>query len=59
MKKWYAVEKDADDFDGGTGSFDYSEAVEMAKAYGPEARIAVIEDGPDPICVEVIEYKDF
>ena len=31
----------------------------MAKEYGEEARIAVIEEGPDPICVEIIEYKDF
>lgn len=60
MKKWYAVEKNADDFDWGTGSYDYDESVDMAKEYGEEARIAVIvEGGPDPICVEIIEYKDF
>lgn len=58
-KYWYAVEKDADDIDWGTGSYDYDEAVTMAKEYGEEARIAVIEEGPDPICVEIIEYKDF
>ncbi len=56
---WYAVERDADDNDWGTGSHDYGTAVEIAKKYGPKAQIAVIEEGPDPICVEVIAYKDF
>lgn len=50
---WYAVMKDNEDNDWGTGSFDLEEAREMVKAY-PEGYIAVIEEGNDPICVEEI-----
>lgn len=55
-KKWYAVEMDRDDNDWGTGSYDFDEAVKMAKRMGAEI-IAVIEMGDDPICVEEI-YTD-
>ena len=48
---WYAVERDADDNDWGTGSYDLDEAKRMAEAMGSEARIAEIEDGNDPISV--------
>ena len=58
-KLWYAVERDAEDNDWGTGSYDYKEAVQMARELGPEAQIAVIEEGPDPICVEVITSENF
>ncbi len=56
---WYAVLKDKDDNDWGTGSYDLEEAKHMAKEWGNEVYIAVIEEGNDPICIEVIEQKDF
>ncbi len=56
---WYAVEMDAEDNDWGTGSYDYAEAVEMARRMGPDAQIAVIEMGSDPICVGLITTEDF
>lgn len=64
---WYAIQRDAEDNDWGTGSFDWDEAVEMAKDKGYE-QIAKIdghynEDGDptvDPICVAVyISGEDF
>jgi translation initiation factor IF-3 len=55
-KLWYAIEKDEDDNDWGTGSFDYDEAVKMAHDQNCTI-IAVIEDGDDPICVD--EIRDF
>lgn len=67
-KIWYAVQKNRDDNDWGTGSFEYDEAVEMAKKYGSESVIAAIdagydEDGnetADPICVaEFVNGTDF
>lgn len=52
---WYAVMKDADDNDWGYGSYDKDEAIKMAKAFNsPDAYIAVIEEGNDPICVDEI-----
>lgn len=58
MKKiWYAVLRDAEDNDWGYGSFDLDEARKMAKKY-PAGRIAVIDDGDDPICIEEIEHDD-
>lgn len=56
---WYAVEVDEDDNDWGTGSYDLDEAKEMARNYGPEARIAVISQGIDPVCVDVITQDEF
>lgn len=58
-KTWYAVLRDADDNDWGTGSNNYDEAVSMANQYGDDARIAVINDGPDPICERIILHDDF
>ena len=66
-KNWYAVLNNRDDNDWGTGSFDWSEAVKMAKSRGCEmiAEIAggYDEDGhetTDPICVaEYISGEDF
>jgi len=63
MKNWYAVQRNENDFDWSEGSFDWEEAVTMAKAY-PESRIAEIngaynDDGEpktDPICVR--EYRN-
>lgn len=66
-KNWYAVLNDRDDNDWGTGSFDWSEAVAMAKARGCEM-IAEIDGGydesghatTDPICIaEYISGEDF
>lgn len=68
---WYAVEKDEEDNDWGTGSFDLAEAKKIAKAYGPDARIAVIsgwaesledanENGlQDTECKEIILQENF
>lgn len=66
-KNWYAVLNNRDDNDWGTGSFDWSEAVKMAKSRGCEM-IAEIDGGydedghetADPICVaEYISGEDF
>ena len=58
---WYAVMRDRDDDDWGTGSRDYDEAVRMAQALRDDgysdAYIAVIDDGDDPICTD--EITDF
>ena len=56
---WYAVLEDADDNDWGYGSFNYEEAVKMARAIGKDARIAVICEGEDPICERIILQEDF
>lgn len=45
-RNWYAIQRDAEDNDWGTGSFDWDEAVEMAKARGYE-QIAEIDGGYD------------
>lgn len=56
-KLWYAVMRDNDDNDWGSGSYDYNEAVEMVQKYIPDGGyIAVIEEGNDPICVEEIRF---
>ena len=53
-KLWYAVMRDDEDNDWGTGSYNLEEAKEMVKAY-PEGYIAVIDEGDgDPICVDEI-----
>lgn len=59
MKIWYAVMMDKEDTDWGTGSHDLDEAMDMARRMGAE-KIAVIEDGADPTCVDEIEvtYAD-
>lgn len=56
-KTWYAVMTGPDDSDWGTGSFDEDEALEMALKNAdvyPDGYIAVILDGPDPVCVAEI-----
>lgn len=54
---WYAVEMDENDNDWGTGSFDYDEAVAMARRM--EAKfIAVIRLGDDPVCERVIDLTE-
>lgn len=59
---WYAVMTDSEDTDWGTGSYDLDEArekVSSLKAQGyPEAYIAVINEGDDPICVDEIREED-
>ena len=56
-KLWYAVMRDNDDNDWGSGSYNYDEAVEMVQKYIPDGGyIAVIEEGNDPICVEEIRF---
>ena len=66
-KNWYAVLDDGSDNDWGFGSFDWNEAVKMAKECGCE-QIAEIDGGydedgndtEDPICVaEYISGEDF
>lgn len=66
-RNWYAIQRDADDNDWGTGSFNWDKAVEMAKAKGYE-RIAEIDGGynkkgdrtKNPICVaEYINGEEF
>lgn len=54
MAKWYAVMANANDDDWGTGSYCFDEAVCMAHTFGPDAYIAVIEEGTDKVCVEEI-----
>ena len=55
---WYAVMMDLEDNDWGTGSYDLQEATEKVLAYRangcPDAYIAVIDDGSDPVCVDEI-----
>lgn len=60
-KYWYAIEQDAEDNDWGTGSYDLDEAKKMLRKYKADwpddwsdGRIAVIEMGPDPICVDIL-----
>lgn len=58
-KTWYAVLRDEEDNDWGYGSKNYEEAVEMARRVGENARIAVISDGKDPVCEDIIMQEDF
>lgn len=59
---WYALMKDRNDTDWGTGTRNKQEAIEMAKAWRQdgyqESYIAVIdESGNEPMCIE--EIRDF
>lgn len=56
---WYAVMRDREDDDWGTGSYDIDEAKQMCKGFGPDAYIAVIEEGVDPVCIEEITQDEF
>ena len=48
---WYAVMKDREDDDWGTGSFSREEAERMALDYGKNAYIAIVQEAEDPLCV--------
>lgn len=54
---WYAVLMDREDTDWGTGSRSLDEAREMAARVGAPL-IAVIADGPDPVCVRLINLEE-
>lgn len=58
MKKfWYAVMRDSEDNDWGYGSYNREEAIEMVQQFVPAGGyIAVIDEGSDPICVDVIRF---
>lgn len=65
---WYAVLRDSDDNDWGSGSFDWDNAVKLAKIFGDDSRIAAIDGAydekgnahADPICVaEYFNGEDF
>ena len=56
-KLWYAVMRDENDEDWGTGSYDLAEAKQMVSEY-PEGYIAVIEESDNPVCVEVIRWEE-
>ena len=57
-KIWYAVMTDNDDNDWGYGSFDLAEAramLDKIRTDHPDSYIAVIDDGNDPICIDIIK----
>ena len=59
-KIWYAIMKDNDDQDWGTGTLDKAEAIKQVKELRedyPDAYIAVISDNGDPVCID--EIRDF
>lgn len=56
---WYAVLRNKEDDDWGTGSYSLDEAKEMAENYGEDAYIAVISEEANPVCVEEIYQEDF
>ena len=60
---WYAVMQDREDQDWGTGSHDLDESKAMARDYGGDAYIAVIEithheTFDEPFCIEEITDLD-
>jgi len=58
-KLWYAVMRDREDDDWGYGSYDIDEAKQMlTEEESPEAYIAVIEEGENPVCVDEIRRED-
>lgn len=62
QKLWYAVLVDADDNDWGYGSEDLDEAKQLVMDrldIYPDAYIAVIQEGDDPICVGEIHQDEF
>ncbi len=57
---WYAVMADEEDSDWGYGSKDLNEAKKMCRDMEkPDAYIAVILEGVDPICVGRIDQANF
>lgn len=58
-KLWYAVMRDREDDDWGYGSYDIDEAKQMlTEEESPEAYIAVIAEGENPVCVDEILRED-
>lgn len=58
-RKWYAVMRDREDDDWGYGSYDIDEAKRMClDQESPEAYIAVIAEGENPVCVDEILPED-
>lgn len=55
---WYAYQIDADDIDWGTGTYDEDEATKWLEE-NPKGRVAVIEEGDDPICVDEWYGEEF
>lgn len=53
---WYAVQRTRED-DWGTGSTELEDAIAMLREQG-RGLIAVIEQGPDPVCVEEILFEE-
>lgn len=53
---WYAVMRDRDDNDWGTGSFDLEKAKEMLLRDYPDGYIAVIEND---VCIDEITPDQF
>lgn len=53
---WYAVQRSRED-DWGTGSTELEDAIAMLREQG-SGLIAVIEQGPDPVCVEEILFEE-
>ena len=57
-KIWYAVMRDADDNDWGTGSYDKGEAINMVREnldIYPDGYIAVIDETTNnPVCIDEI-----
>lgn len=53
---WYAIMSDPQD-DWGTGTYDYYTACQMLIRQGG-GLIAVIQEGPNPVCVQEIYYDD-
>ncbi len=54
---WYAIMSDPQDDDWGTGTYDYYTACQMLIRQGG-GLIAVIQEGPNPVCVQEIFYDD-
>lgn len=56
-KYWYAIQRNEEDNDWGTGSYDLEEAKKMAKAAGCK-KIAVIDESGDGLCVDEIDLEE-
>ena len=58
-KIWYAVLRDEDDNDWGSGSEDRAEALQMAEEIGEDAYVAVIDvTDDDPLCIDEIRRDE-
>lgn len=58
-KLWYAVVRRDDYPDWGTGSYNKDEAMQMARDYGPDRYVAVIdESGREPMCIGEIDPNE-